>query len=30
MFLDLHELRVVDGNVDGFTKVVRVRLAILF
>ena len=30
MFLDRQELRVVEGNVDRFAKLVRARLAIFF
>lgn len=30
MFLDRQELRVVDGNVDRFAKLVRARLALFF
>jgi hypothetical protein len=30
MFLDRQELRMVDGNVDRFAKLVRARLALFF
>jgi hypothetical protein len=30
MFLDREELRVVDGNVDSFSQLVRARLTIFF
>jgi hypothetical protein len=30
MFLDRQELRVVDGHVDKFSKLVRARLALFF
>jgi hypothetical protein len=30
MFLDRQELRVVEGNVDRFAKLVRARLALFF
>ena len=30
MFLDRQELRVVDGHVDKFSKLIRARLAIFF